>query len=201
MDKRPDGSPAYGLPMIYDPKTKKGVADARVIAQYLDDTYPDTPKLLPENLKAGIDITTAWVWDNIIMPLIPLIVPQAYHLVNPGPNKDYFRASREMFLGAKLEDVSPPEKREAQWVPVKAALNKLAGWMDQNGPDKPFVFGDQFTYADCFLIGFLAWPMIVGRDEDWEAITTWDNGRWGKLMKIAEQYGVYPKPKDYKIQS
>ena len=42
----------YTLPAIYDPKTKRVVAESFNIAAYLDDEYPDTPAIMPKETRA-----------------------------------------------------------------------------------------------------------------------------------------------------
>lgn len=42
----------YTLPAIYDPKTKRFVAESAAIAAYLDDTYPATPAVMPKETRA-----------------------------------------------------------------------------------------------------------------------------------------------------
>jgi glutathione S-transferase len=44
---RKNGTPYYSLPVIQDPKTGKVISDSARIADYLDSTYPDTPKISP----------------------------------------------------------------------------------------------------------------------------------------------------------
>jgi hypothetical protein len=44
---RKDGRPYYSLPVIQDPKTGAVISDSARIAEYLDETYPDTPKVFP----------------------------------------------------------------------------------------------------------------------------------------------------------
>lgn len=46
---RKNGTPYYSLPVIQDPNTgeEKIISDSARIAEYLDSTYPDTPKIVP----------------------------------------------------------------------------------------------------------------------------------------------------------
>ncbi|KZT66102.1 hypothetical protein DAEQUDRAFT_480082 [Daedalea quercina L-15889] len=43
---------AYTLLMIYDPRTKRVIADSIKIAAYLDDEYIETPAVFPKELRA-----------------------------------------------------------------------------------------------------------------------------------------------------
>ena len=42
----------YTLPAIYDPKTKRVVAESSKIAAYLDDEYLDTSAIMPKETRA-----------------------------------------------------------------------------------------------------------------------------------------------------
>lgn len=42
----------YTLPTIYDPRTKRAIMDSMEIAKYLDDEYPETPAVLPKEVRA-----------------------------------------------------------------------------------------------------------------------------------------------------
>ena len=42
-----DGGPNYTLPKIHDPNTNVAVEESTAIAEYLDETYPNMPQLIP----------------------------------------------------------------------------------------------------------------------------------------------------------
>lgn len=74
----PDGSPKYTVPAIYDPSTKTTVAESITIARYLDETYPDTPRVIPEGTEAfhaAIEVAIRTVIHpnsmHLVMPLAP----------------------------------------------------------------------------------------------------------------------------------
>src|SRR6266446_9283461 len=50
--KEEDGSDRYTVPAIHDPSTGASIADSVLIAEYLEKTYPDTPKVFPNNTPA-----------------------------------------------------------------------------------------------------------------------------------------------------
>ncbi|TFY64395.1 hypothetical protein EVG20_g5963 [Dentipellis fragilis] len=52
-EMRPNG-PHYTLPVVQDPNTGAIVSDSFKIAQYLDKTYPDTIRLVPDGTAAFI---------------------------------------------------------------------------------------------------------------------------------------------------
>ncbi|KAG2012919.1 hypothetical protein CC2G_009870 [Coprinopsis cinerea AmutBmut pab1-1] len=47
--------PYYTIPVIFDDSTGRAIADSLEIAKYLDETYPDTPKVVPETGEDGVD--------------------------------------------------------------------------------------------------------------------------------------------------
>ena len=55
----PDGSPMYTLLAIFDPNTSTALADSDAITRYLDATYPDTPRVIPEGTEAFHAATAA----------------------------------------------------------------------------------------------------------------------------------------------
>ena len=89
----PDGSPKYTVPAIYDPSTKTAVSDSVAIAQYLDATYPDTPRVIPEGTEAfqeTVLVALRTVVGPHSGPLVMTLVPpllsttrfNALHLLN-----------------------------------------------------------------------------------------------------------------------
>ena len=66
----------YTLPVIYDSSTGKIVAESFAIAEYLDETYPDTPKLLPAGSAAAIALFNKCAEQYVLIPLVPLVLPQ-----------------------------------------------------------------------------------------------------------------------------
>ncbi|KAI3619994.1 hypothetical protein WG66_009810 [Moniliophthora roreri] len=48
---RPDGTPKYTVPFLYDSTKGRAVADSFLIAQYLDEAYPETPVVIPTGTR------------------------------------------------------------------------------------------------------------------------------------------------------
>ncbi|KAK7690189.1 hypothetical protein QCA50_006840 [Cerrena zonata] len=189
--KNDDGSPLYTLPVIYDPSTKTVVEESFKIAKYLDKTYPNTPRLIPDNTAALQSGFRMGFELNVTEPLWDLVVLAACNNLNPR-SQEFFRRTREA-NGKKLETyASPGEVHDMALKKVETGLKKVSQWFDHNDGTGPFVMGDIISHADFALAGRLMWGKVVwGEDsEDWRAIMGFENGRWERYMKALEKYEV-----------
>ncbi|KAI0079504.1 hypothetical protein K474DRAFT_1639689 [Panus rudis PR-1116 ss-1] len=189
-DKKPDGRDHYTLPVIYDPSTKAAVENSIDIIRYLDKTYPNTPPLFPKGTHA---LQTAFYdafASTVMLKLFRVVIAQSAQQMNE-PSEKYFRATREPIFG-KLEDVAPPgEVGEQRWKEAEEAFGKLAEWLDANskaGETGIFVTGETFTYADALIASRLVWARVVLDAEKWARITSWQGGRWEKLLQAVQKY-------------
>ncbi|KAF9041079.1 hypothetical protein BDZ89DRAFT_1060370 [Hymenopellis radicata] len=167
-----NGAPHYTLPLLHDASTGKFVSDSTAIAQYLEATYPDTPRLFPE----GSSPILARFRDELKDKLGNLRLfayPKTYKVLNPS-SAEYFRRARELEFGKRLED-------------IKAGMGDVAGWMKKDGK---FFLGDTLCYADILAASYLMWiRAIFGKgSEEWADIMTWQDGRWATFMKDMEKY-------------
>ena len=186
-----DGSPLYTLPVIYDPQTKTVVEESFKIAKYLDQTYPDTPRLIPDNtagLQSGFRVGFEL---NVVIPLYDLVVLAVHNNLNPR-SQEFFRRTREED-GPKLEDYVPSEEvRQKLLADVQKGLQRASSWIDHNGGTGLFVMGSIVSQADFGIAGQLMWAkVILGEGSvEWQAITIFENGRWETFMKVLEKYEV-----------
>ena len=127
----PDGSPMYTLPAIHDPSTGTSVADSTAIARYLDATYPDTPRVIPEGTEAFREAFEVALAATLAPHVFYLLFPAVYGRLNEA-SKPHFKAARESLLGGKLEEWSPlgSETREQQ---SRRAM--ALGWGPETGPE------------------------------------------------------------------
>ncbi|KAI0335812.1 hypothetical protein GY45DRAFT_1316543 [Cubamyces sp. BRFM 1775] len=179
---KPDGSPYYALPAIYDPNTKTGLAESAAIARYLDTTYPNTPRLIPAETDALHAAFNQACRDALLRDIAKVLISAlANHL--PPRSEVYFRKTRAVMFGVDdIDDIAPPgPKRYEAWANVKKALGMVAGWLQADGSDKLFFTGEnKIVYADITVAGFLIWLRVVlGADsKEWANVTSWDGGRW-----------------------
>ncbi|THV04196.1 hypothetical protein K435DRAFT_826912 [Dendrothele bispora CBS 962.96] len=187
---KPDGSPMYTIPAIEDPNTGTAIAESFVIAQYLDKTYPDKPTLIPAGTKA---LQSAFA--NVSFVHVAPILQFAYlimieNVLNPK-SRGYFCEARknDILRGVSIEDAYPRgERAKEEWGKVKAGFETIANWM--NKEDGRFVMGDTVSFAD-FVVG--GWVQMAKKtwDEDsqeWKDISTWNGGRWPRLLEDLEKY-------------
>ncbi|GLB34463.1 putative glutathione S-transferase, N-terminal domain [Lyophyllum shimeji] len=184
-----NGKPYYSLPAIYDPNTKTVLAESALIAEYLDATYPDTPKLFPAGTHA---LQHAFVpaFMQTLSALWQFALPATNNVLNP-PSEVYFRRTREAMFGKKLEDVVPsgPAANE-EWAKVKAAFDIVDGWLQKGEADGPYLTGKEPAFADFVVASFIWWfKKIWGAESSqWKDIMSWNNGRWEALIKGFEKY-------------
>lgn len=182
----PDGNDLYTLPVIQDPNTGAVVSESYRIAEYLEKTYPDSPKLFPAG-SAGLQAAFCMVWNETLWDVFPkLLLRMSHDLLNPV-SQQYFRATREAFFGKPIEALS--DNAEEQWKTFQERWTKLAAWYAKNGSG-PYIAGDQLTYGDINIgVWFVWYGKLVGRDsEHWRNMLTWDEGRWSKLSDVLQQY-------------
>ena len=192
-DKRMDGTPLYTLPVIYDPNTMRAVSESAAIARYLDSTYPDTPRLIPEAADALVSAFIDAFWAALDWQFEPIILPVETTILRPA-SRPYFRETREKKLGCKLEEAAPPgsERLEECWAGVQRGVHKMACWLNADGKDKVFFMGNKtgITYADIMLASFLMWFRISFgvESEEWRRMMSWDGGRWVQFMGAFQSY-------------
>jgi glutathione S-transferase len=183
------GGKFYTLPVIHDSRTNAVVSDSWDIAEYLDATYPDTPRLFPKGSQAlQHSFTSAFKLQLDVIWFF--IMPAAFDRLNEA-SKPYFRAAREGFFGKKLEDFSPVGPvRDEQWKAVKGALDVVDYWLARGVPGQAYIAGDSPSFVD-FVVGarFMWMKLVFGEDSQlWKEISSWHGGRWGMMLKSVSKY-------------
>ncbi|KAK7682716.1 hypothetical protein QCA50_014099 [Cerrena zonata] len=187
---RLDGTPVYTVPVISDPNTETAVEDSLNIAKYLDMTYPDTPRLFPDNT-----FVLHSAFTEFLEPITRSFVPNTILAVcdNFSPiSAEYFRRVQEQTFGVVLEDLVPSdeESKMNKWNEARDGFDKIAGWFEKSGNNGSFVMGDTITYADIDLVSRLIWVKIVMGEESeaWVRIAQWNGGRWQQHLKLMQKY-------------
>jgi len=170
---KPDGSPNYAVPILYDPTVDTHLTNSLDIALYLDQTHPGDVPLFPPGTEALIR-----AWDDLWMqkagiPLYQLLLADICAQLNP-PSQAYFRATRE----AKFGSLKPPQDA---WSKLEVGLGAIDAYMGQ----ARFVAGERVTYADMIMAGWFIFARRVwGKDsEAWERVEGWHDGRWKRLLE------------------
>ncbi|EAU82645.1 hypothetical protein CC1G_07927 [Coprinopsis cinerea okayama7 len=195
--------PYYTIPVIFDDSTGKAIADSLEIAKYLDETYPDTPKVVPETGEDGVDAkqqvdTFMGVMYGALGPLVLPVFQQSYQHVEEE-SKPFFAEARTKDFGAwfgnpkSLLDLLPLKKEDEDkgW---EAAEKTFAG-LDARVPGRGkevgwYLGGESPTFVDFVLGGFLIYlKSIYGEEsEGWKRIVGWNEGKWGAFLDKLSAY-------------
>ncbi|KAK2464960.1 hypothetical protein APHAL10511_003036 [Amanita phalloides] len=188
----PDGEIKYTLPSIFDTSTGTGVSESHRIAAYLDETYPDTPKVIPAGTEA---LQTAWI--AAIRPNLSAMwqfsLPGTLNILDHPESNDYFYRTRSVIFGKDLHEMRP--QGEVAWdaamKDLEKGFNVIDQWILKSGG--PYVMGKTVSFADFVVAGWLNWlQATVGKDSrEWQLIGTWNAGRWDKRL---EQLAKYSNP-------
>ncbi|KAJ8090059.1 hypothetical protein PM082_018639 [Marasmius tenuissimus] len=173
-DKHPDGSPKYTVPFLHDSDKNRVVSDSFAIAEYLDEAYPDTPRLIAEGTaKAQNDLINAR--EAAIGILLPITYPKVFSLWSEDARALY--RSR----GAPLELTLSPEEQKELWAEGRKAFEEAE---KQHGGDNDYFF------ADLALAGF-AWSgryPFGEESSEWGELKSWAGGKVGRVTDAAVEY-------------
>ncbi|KAF9474207.1 hypothetical protein BDN70DRAFT_885085 [Pholiota conissans] len=180
-------APFYTLPAIHDPSTDTYIADSLKIAEYLEKTYPSTPKLFPDN-TLGLQTAFHAAFVQQMGSLWQFIYAPEFHKLNPQ-GADYFRRTREEKFGRTLEDLVPKGKQgEVEWAKFKAGLGRVDTWYAKSGG--PFILGMSPSWADFIVASYAMWWRRIWGEEsqEWKDVGSWHDGRWSKLLANLKEY-------------
>ncbi|ESK92680.1 hypothetical protein Moror_16013 [Moniliophthora roreri MCA 2997] len=184
---KPDGSPLYTFPVIHDPNTGVSISESLHIAEYLDKTYPDTPRVIAPGTRALQAAFIDTLMSSKVTTLFQFLMPKAAYSFNKR-SEDYFTRTRQEFFGVSIEDMYPRgEKVEEAFKKVEADFGVINGWLKE---ESEFIMGDKVSFADFALGGVLkVSKTLFGEDSlEWKRIAEWHNGRWGRFAKSLEKY-------------
>ncbi|TIX51579.1 beta-etherase [Alteraurantiacibacter aquimixticola] len=147
------GGKTERLPAIVD--DGKWVLDSWGIVEYLDQTYPDRPMLIPHESTAALTkALDAWFWGTAVGPWMRSFCAD-YRNVCYEHDKEYVTSTREVMLGGKLEDVQAG--REDRLAPISASLEPLRMALREHA----FLGGAEPNYADYRIMGGFLWLASV----------------------------------------
>jgi glutathione S-transferase len=147
------GGRSERLPVIVD--DGKWVLDSWLIAEYLDEKYPDRPTLIGD---PGVTVLTkfveGWLWRTAITPWFGCYIKDYRDLSQPQDH-EYVTRSRENMLGRKLEEVQAG--RETRLPLVPPTLEPFRQLLRENR----WLGGDRPNYADYRALAVFLWVASV----------------------------------------
>lgn len=176
-----DGSSFYTLPVIKDHSTGEIVGDSFQIALYLEKTYTNAPPLFPGSTFGLYAAFNAQV-DATFNPFVILMahgIPFNPETAETSKATFCWRAGRADWDELTVRGEERAQKLEG----LKAALGELAKFYSYG--DGPFMQGENASYADCIVGGWLAFMKVTLKE--WEEVKTWHDGLWGKLHLALEE--------------
>jgi glutathione S-transferase len=127
------------------------ITDSWNIANYLEETYPDTPSLFSnESSKALAESINGWCDTTAASCIRPLNWMAIYQRISKK-DQQYFRESREAKVGMTLEEFTANPERSL--VALDEALNRLREILKKSA----YIGGNQLSYADLCLMATFMW--------------------------------------------
>jgi len=145
---RPGGD-KLTIPTIED----KGrfITDSWNIAQYLDEAYPQTPRLIATGAEGQVlRFFQHWVQTTVHAGIARLIMLDLYNSLAPS-DQAYFRTSREKQYKMTLEEIQGGREERLD------AFRKSLQPMRLSLALGPFISGEQPGYADYLAFGGFQW--------------------------------------------
>ena len=134
------GGRSERLPVIVD--DDRWILDSWLIAEYLDEKYPQRPTLLDgQSMRTLTRFLEGWLWTTAIRPWFGCYIKDYRDLSLPQDH-EYVTRSRENMLGRNLEeDDNKHKNRQPQVPPTLEPFRHLLRESQFLGVDKP-------SYAD-----------------------------------------------------
>ena len=150
------GGKSERLPAIVD--DGKWVLDSWLIAEYLDETYPERPTLIgDESVKPLTQFIDGWLWRTAISPWFSCYI-QDYRDLSLPQDHEYVTTTRENMLGGrKLEEVQAGREDRLPLVPP--TLEPLRQILKEH----PWLGGSKPNYADYRALAVFLWTASVAR--------------------------------------
>jgi glutathione S-transferase len=134
------GGRSERLPAIVD--DGHWVLDSWLIAEYLDEKYPDRPTLIGDpSVKVLTRIVETWLWQQAISPWMTCYL-KSYRDLSLPQDHEYVTESRERMFGRKLEDIVVGREERLPKVPPNLEI------LRQALRESPWLGGETPNYAD-----------------------------------------------------
>jgi glutathione S-transferase len=161
------GGRSERLPAIVD--DGRWVLDSWLIAEYLDDTYPDRPTLIGDSsVQVLTRFLESWLWSTVLREWMPNIV-QDYRDMAMDVDRDYVTRTRTP-PGTTLEAMQAGREARLPLIPPKLELLRTTL------RESPWLGGDAPNYADyralavfLFMAAVATTPVLTEDDplRDW----------------------------------
>jgi glutathione S-transferase len=141
------------VPVLVD--GDRWVADSWVIANFLEDGYPDRPSLFGDDPAArALTRHYSYVADGLVGAIFPFVALDILgHIAEE--DRTYFRESREKRIGMSLEAFV--DDRENKRAAFQASLTPMRRTLKA----QPFFGGDRPLYADYAMFGPFQWARCI----------------------------------------
>ena len=135
------------------------VSDSWRIAEFLDETAPDAPRLFDsEQGKALSLFIKHWVEQKVHPLIFKTYLPDQLATLHPM-DRETFRAVREKRFGTRLENLVLP--REEGRAALRDALSPARSALESSA----YLAGTAPAFADYILFGALQWQRVISPDE------------------------------------
>lgn len=129
----------------------KSVADSWLIANYLEDTYPDRPSLFGGEGGRAMGRMLNWWGDTVVLGgIFPMIAADIHAHLRPA-DQAYFRKTREVRLGKTLEQAAA--NRDEAVETFRQSLTPMRLTLKT----QPWLGGASPNYADYIAFGPFQW--------------------------------------------
>jgi glutathione S-transferase len=130
------------------------ITDSWDIVRYLDETYPQTPRLIAPGAEGQVlRFFQYWVQTTVHAGIARLVMLDLFSSLDPA-DQTYFRASREKQYKMTLEDIQ--SGRDERLDAFRKSLQPMRLSLAQG----PFISGAQPGYADYLVFGGFQWARV-----------------------------------------
>ena len=175
------------VPVIVD--KGRWVSESWVIANYLEDTYPERPTLFGGSAgRAATRFVQGWADTTLHPGLVRFLVLDVWQHAHEK-DKAYFRKSREERFGNTLEAVQ--FDRDERLPAFRQSLQPLRSLLEA----QPFIGGDKPLYADYIVFGGFQWARCISSFkllEPDDPVTAWRERMLDLFSALARESKGYP---------
>lgn len=175
------------VPVIVD--KGRWVSESWVIANYLEDTYPERPTLFGGSAgRAATRFVQGWADTSLNPGLVRFLVLDVWQHAHEK-DKAYFRKSREERFGNTLEAVQ--FDRDERLPAFRQSLQPLRSLLEA----QPFIGGDKPLYADYIVFGGFQWARCISSFkllEPDDPVTAWRERMLDLFSGLARESKGYP---------